>query len=52
MSKLSSKNIELGEQQLYDSNSPSSKGCIMSDEDNEIHKMNSSIEKVFKKVCF
>ena len=36
----------------YDSNSPGSKGCILSDEDDEIREFNTPIEKTFKEDYF
>lgn len=37
---------------VYDSNSPSSKGCIITDEDDEIREFNTPIEKTFKEDYF
>jgi hypothetical protein len=37
---------------IYDSGSPSSKGCILSDDDDEIREFNTPIEKTFKEDYF
>ena len=37
---------------VYDSNSPGSKGCIISDEDDEIREFKTPIEKTFKEDYF